>query len=263
MCGQAGKPLKFMKLVRYFGFFMTAYYQSMTGYMCTGCALKSFATYTAISLPSLIIHPGWGLILAPWTFLKNITNLIMGKPIIGDYERALMFSEEDLSSGAIDITGVYARRFKELGDQNWAKKDYDSSLFYYSKAINFGIKDIDVYLNYGNRKLQTGDFDSALNATNMAIEMHSQSAELYLLRGRVKMRSPDVEKTIQDFDRAEALGSTVPELYYGRAQLWEKKGNIEKALDDWQNVLRLTSDPAMVKEAEKRKAKLSKKLIAR
>jgi tetratricopeptide (TPR) repeat protein len=77
------------------------------------------------------------------------------------------------------------------------------------------------------------------------------------------MRSPDVEKTIQDFDRAEALGSTVPELYYGRAQLWEKKGNIEKALDDWQNVLRLTSDPAMVKEAEKRKAKLSKKLIAR
>jgi hypothetical protein len=77
---------------------MTAYYQTIDGYICTGCAVNCLIKYWLISLPSLILQPGWGLILAVWTFSKNITNVAFGKPFIGEGEKAKMLSEDDLST---------------------------------------------------------------------------------------------------------------------------------------------------------------------
>jgi len=258
ICGQSDKPLKFRRLVRYHGFFMTAYYQTIDGYICTGCATKSLIKYWLISLPSLILQPGWGAILAPWTFLKNITNVAFGKPFIGEYEKAMMVSEDDLSSSDRDFPRLKAERLFDLGTRYWQAKDVENARFYYAQAIKFGTKKIEAYLNYGNSMLNTGNYDSALNATNAAIELFPQSAELYLLRGRVNANSTDKNSAIEDLNRSEALGSTSPELYFTRAQLFEKRGYHDKAISDWRSVLRLASDATMVQEAQVRLRKLEK-----
>jgi hypothetical protein len=259
MCGQTEKLLKYRCLVRYYGFFMTAYYQTIDGYICTGCAVKCLIKYWVISLPSLILHPGWGFILAPWTFLKNAANVAGGKPIIGEYEKAKMLSEEDIFTPSRDFSSFYAERFCDLGNKYWQLMDFKKARFYYFQSIKYGIKKIEVYLNYGNSTLKAGDNDSALNATNIAMDLFPENADLYLLRGRVMMNSTDKNKAVEDLDRAEALGCTSPELYVNRARLSEKMGQPERAVSDWRSVIRVGSDATMVTEAQTRLRKLERK----
>jgi len=259
ICGQSNKPLKFRRLERYYGIWRTAHYQTVNGYICNGCAINLLIKYWLISLPSLIIHPGWGFILVPWIFLKNVTNIAVGKPIIGEYERAIMLSEEDISKPDKDFSSLYAERFFNLGNKYWQSMDFENARFYYSQSIKFGINKIEAYLNYGNSMLKVGDYNSALNATNAAIDLYPQNAELFLLRGRVLVNSTDKNKAIEDFNRAEALGCTSPELYFNRAGLLEKNGQSDKALSDWRSVKNTSSDKTMVKEAETRLKKLEKR----
>ena len=259
ICGQSNVPLKYRSLQKYYGILMTAHYETIDGYICSGCATKCLIKYWLISLPSLILHPGWGFILAPWTFFKNVTNLAVGKLIIGEYEQAKMLSEDDISKPGQDFSSLYAERFFDLGNKYWQSANFENARFYYSQSIKYGIKKIEAYLNYGNSMLKVADYDSALNATNIAIDMFPQNSELYLLRGRVMMNSPDKSKVIEDLDRAEALGCTSPELYFNRADLLEKNGQSEKALFDWRSVIRTSSDKTMVKEAETRLKKLEKR----
>lgn len=256
ICGQANRRLRFRTFRRIFGIFVWYWRNDVTGYMCIGCSKKYMVKYTLIFIPSILFV---GLIIfGPSIFVSNLYNLIAGRFRIDEFDRQMLLSEEDISIEDVDLHSLYASRFKNLGDNFWSSQAYENAAVAYSKAIYFGSKEIEAYLNYARYWYEQKKFDDAHNICNIAIELKSDSAEAYLLRGLVLCNAKDPTQALNDFNRAEELGSDAPELYFNRSILLESTGEVSKAISDIETVLEKTSEGKIRKDAEKRLRKLRK-----
>ncbi len=256
ICGQANRRLRFRTFRRLFGILVWYWRNDVTGYMCIGCSKKYMVKYTLIFIPSILFA---GLIVfGPYIFVSNLYNLIAGRFRIDEFDRQMLLSEGDLSSGAIDLHSLYASRFKNLGDRFWSEQAHENAAVAYSKALYFGSKETGTYLNYARYWYEQKKYDDAQHFCNTALELEPDSTEAYLLRGLVLRNAKDSTQALNDFNRAEELGSDAPELYFNRAILLEDKGEASKAISDLETVLEKTSEGKIRKDAEKRLRKLRK-----
>jgi Flp pilus assembly protein TadD len=99
---------------------------------------------------------------------------------------------------------------------------------------------------------QETDLSRAIGDFSKAIELKPDYAEAYSFRGMVHAVRMEKPPALADYDKAIELAPRMAITYYRRAHLFETMGEREKAIADYKNYLRLSNDPSLRQEAEKR-----------
>ncbi|MCX6773557.1 MAG: tetratricopeptide repeat protein [Candidatus Micrarchaeota archaeon] len=109
------------------------------------------------------------------------------------------------------------------------KKDYASSIRFFTKAIWFKSDDFHFYYERGFTKTLANDHEGAVLDFTTAINMGYRTMELYFNRGSSYLALKDYEKAAEDFDSALEFGKDA-HLFYLKGHALYSCGNYEEAL---------------------------------
>ena len=117
--------------------------------------------------------------------------------------------------------------------------NFDSSGYYFRKAINEKPHFPEAHSNYGNFFDMTQQPDSALVHYALSIAQNPDMYAPHLNRGRLLYRLKRYDDAIKDFEIAMALNPENGEVYYARSFADVAKGNKPKALEDVKKAISL------------------------
>jgi tetratricopeptide (TPR) repeat protein len=93
------------------------------------------------------------------------------------------------------------RTYVSLGVSYFNLSEFDSSTYYYERALELDPMDPDLYERRASAYWQLGVYDSALNDCNKAISLGG-SVDAYLIRGNVYKAYEQLDRACEDYRRA-------------------------------------------------------------
>lgn len=155
-----------------------------------------------------------------------------------DYKSALADFDRCLSMGWGQIpTGHgHAMTYKDRGDMNFDRGEWDAAISDYSRLIASGTYS-ENYWKRGNAYLSKGDSQAALSDFNTTERMMREKGEsigsgFYFQRGLANFASKKWDETISDFTRSISLNPKEPAAFYNRAVAFQNKKDENSALTD-------------------------------
>lgn len=155
----------------------------------------------------------------------------------GDYKKAVQSYNEYISLNPEHIKSIYnrGRAYEELGQYDKAmkdfqhvlkrkpkhvrallsvannfyvrKKDYENTIFYADKALEYDNKNAVAYILKGRAQQKLGQLTPALSSYNNAISVNKNYPDAYISRGSLRLAAKQPDKACNDFKTAAALGS--------------------------------------------------------
>lgn len=159
---------------------------------------------------------------------------------LADFDRCLRMGWGQLPTGH-----GQAMTFKERGDMNFDRGEWDAAISDYSRLIASGTYS-EIYWKRGNAYLSKGDAQSALSDFAVTERMMREKGEtigagFYFQRGLANFASKKWDETISDFTRSISLNPKEPAAYYNRAVAFQSKKDENSALTDFSQAV--TVDP--------------------
>lgn len=131
--------------------------------------------------------------------------------------------------------------------------DLDSAFIEFEKAIELDANFAATYDARGTAFLERGRLDRAIADYDKAIELDPDVAIYYADRGLAHLRSAEVDLAISDFKKAIELDdndSITALAYRNLGETYMVIGLEDRAIDNFQEVLKISDDPNLRKEAE-------------
>lgn len=121
---------------------------------------------------------------------------------------------------------------KEIGDLDHSYKDY-------MVLKHMNSKDTKVYSNMGNVYGLKKQVDSAVWAYNKAIQLDPNNDEAYVNRGITYSMTNQYDKAIEDYNKAEQLRGVTVSVLQNRAYTYFAAGKYQQSVEDYNKLLQL------------------------
>jgi tetratricopeptide (TPR) repeat protein len=128
---------------------------------------------------------------------------------------------------------AYGRR----GNAYYDRRDYDSAIADYTKAIEFNARDAAAYNNRGLAYRATGESDKAIADYTKAIEINPTDAIAYNHRGTAYRAKGEYDRAIADHTSAIDIDPELASAYYNRGLAYRAKGDNNKAIADFSHAI--------------------------
>jgi len=165
----------------------------------------------------------------------------------GNYDRAI----QDFTK-SIELDPKLAKAYYNRGLAYGKKGNFDLAIQNYTKAIEFDPKFAAAYANRGNAYDDKGEYDRAILDYTKAIELDPKFAAAYTNRGVAYDDKGNSDLAIQDYTKAIEFDPKFAAAYANRGLAYAKNGDKAKAIADYREALKLTNDPSMQQDLEKR-----------
>jgi tetratricopeptide (TPR) repeat protein len=141
--------------------------------------------------------------------------------------------------------------YKRMGDLDKAIADYSRALEIkpdYTNALN----------NRGVAYTQQGQYEKAVQDFTEALKFGEMKGRLHTNLGTALCKAGEHAKAITEFDAAASYQPLDPGTIFLLAESLEKVGNHERALRTYRSVLGRTTDPAAIRDLERKISRLEK-----
>jgi tetratricopeptide (TPR) repeat protein len=145
---------------------------------------------------------------------------------IRSYTRALTIYP---TAAAFNNRGLAHR---QLGETDAAARDFTS-------ALQLQHDDPHVWLNLGNLQFARKQYDVAIESFSHAIDNGNRSADIYISRANAYCAKGDAQNSLLDYDAAIARAPLDPRARYGKAVAFYTMGNRDGAESEFNTALRL------------------------
>lgn len=112
--------------------------------------------------------------------------------------------------------------------------------------------DFAFYRQRGDENVSKGEYDLALQSYAKAIELNPKDAATYLNRGRAYSNKKSYDLAILDYDKWIELSPKESMAYFNRGDLYEKRGNASHAINDYRKAIELDAANESAKTGLKR-----------
>ncbi len=120
-----------------------------------------------------------------------------------------------------------------------ASENYETTIKYYDKAINFDHQDSAAYHNRGTTKIKLKNYQDAISDYDEAIRLNPKDWVAYHNRGAAKEKLIKFQDALSDYDEAIRLNSEFPEAYHSRGTAKAKSKRYTDAISDFDKAIRL------------------------
>jgi tetratricopeptide (TPR) repeat protein len=127
--------------------------------------------------------------------------------------------------------------FMPMGYKNVSAHQYDSAIYYFSKAVNYSPKDEEAVRMLGQAYLDKESFDTAEIYFDKAIEIFPENYTAWSNKGMVYFYRKEYDKALTYFDKALAFKRNLTESYYYAASCMFVKNNYEAAIKYLENAI--------------------------
>lgn len=148
---------------------------------------------------------------------------------------------EDLVSEIKQENPTY-EELLELGNQQYARKQYKEALISYTRAIKLEPRKEVTYSRRGNVEQGLKQYQKAIEDYNKAIELNPKYAIAYSNRGNAKQYFELYEDAILDYNKAIELDPNISEFYYNRGNAERMQKKYKKSIDDYTKAIELDND---------------------
>ena len=153
---------------------------------------------------------------------------------------------------SIELDPKLADAYYNRGFAYASKGNSDLAIQDYTKAIELDPKYAVAYNNRGLAYHDKGNSDLAIQDFTKSIELYPKLADVYYNRGLTYNKKGNSDLAVQDFTKSIELYPKDAEAYINRGFAYYVKGDKAKAIADYREALKLTNDPSMQQDLEKR-----------
>lgn len=172
-------------------------------------------------------------------------NRGLSRAALGEHQQAIGDFSRALRMGPVDPSALVARGRSRsaLGDQTGAIADHTAAL-----ALN--PQSAPAYYERGIAYTVLGKYQLALDDFSAAIRVNPESADAYKGRGLSRLLRREYPQALNDFTHAIQLAPKDAEALFHRGITYRLQGDPLKAVPDMEQVLKLSQDPALRKQAQ-------------
>ena len=123
----------------------------------------------------------------------------------------------------------------------YEKKDYESALKAYNKAIELKPNDEGIWNNKGIVLKHLGKHEDALKAYEKAIELKPNEAVMWYNKGSTLLKLGKFEEALKAFDKAIELDPNDSDAWFNRACYYSLKKNKKESLTNLKKAIELNS----------------------
>ena len=139
-----------------------------------------------------------------------------------------------------------------LADENYKKKNYDTSILNYKEALKINPSDEVTLLKIGNVYKLKDDEKNAIDFYKKAIFVNPSYADGWFNLGLVYASQKNVAESKKCFERVIKLETDYAYAYYALALAYETENNKEEAVKNYELFLKYNKDPEQVKTVEEK-----------
>jgi len=139
-----------------------------------------------------------------------------------------------------------AFEYKQSGNQNLNKDNFDQAIADFTKAINLNPNDAESYLCRGIAYYGIGvirddpsSLDRAIEDLDHALKLNPDYEPVYTSRGGVYLFKNECDKALEDFNRAIQLDPKDYYAYTGRGNTYVRKKEYERGIKDLEAAQRI------------------------
>jgi tetratricopeptide (TPR) repeat protein len=151
-----------------------------------------------------------------------------------DYDRAIVNYTE-----AIRLDPKYTIAYNDRGAAYSNKNDYNRAIADYTEAIRLDPKLALPYKNRGNAYYYKKDYDRAIADYTEAIRLNPKDAMQYVSMGNAYFDKKDYDRAIADYTEAIRLNPNYAAAYNNRGNAYVNKKDYDRAIADYTNAIRL------------------------
>ncbi|AFY31530.1 tetratricopeptide repeat protein [Calothrix sp. PCC 7507] len=135
---------------------------------------------------------------------------------------------------------------EKLGDECFARGDFDAALTNYNKALKLHPDDADIYYKRGLARHEISDYAGAIADYNQAIKINPNNAKAYNKRGLSHYQLGDYEAAIDDYNQAIRINPHVAVNFKNRADARSQLGDNQGAIEDYTQAIKINPNYAIV-----------------
>jgi tetratricopeptide (TPR) repeat protein len=121
-------------------------------------------------------------------------------------------------------------------------KNHDKAIFDYNRAITINSKYVDAYKSRGNCLADMGKKELAINDYTKVIELADNDVWAYNNRAYTYYEMGKYDEALLDYNKAINIDPSIAELFYGRSELFVKMNKQDDAWHDAKEASRLQPD---------------------
>jgi tetratricopeptide (TPR) repeat protein len=133
--------------------------------------------------------------------------------------------------------------FKKGYDYN-EQKDYDNTIYAYTKAVELNPQYLKAYTNRGNAYFCKGQYDLAIADYHKAIELNPQDPLAYNNRGLAYYSKGQYDLAIDDYNKAIQINPEYEDAYNNRGVTYNNKDQLDLAIADYNKTIELNPQHA-------------------
>jgi tetratricopeptide (TPR) repeat protein len=167
--------------------------------------------------------------------LVNFCNLVLGETAL------LMGSRDEYASTWLQAAAAYSlgidpetltETYSKLGFAFFGAGDWESADESFSRCLELSPGRVDILLNRGLLRCNTGSYIGAAADFNQVIALDPDNHEAYYQRGSMRCSTGALEEGIQDLTIAIGLDPTDNRCYVCRANSYANQGHLDLAMAD-------------------------------
>ena len=139
-----------------------------------------------------------------------------------------------------------------LADENYKKKNYDTSILNYKEALKLNPSDEVTLLKIGNVYKLKNDETNAIDFYKKAIFVNPSYADGWFNLGLVYASQKNVSESKKCFERVVSLDADYAYAYYALALAYETENNKKEAVKNYELFLKYNKDPNQIKTVEEK-----------
>ncbi|MEM4296686.1 MAG: AAA family ATPase [Candidatus Anstonellales archaeon] len=135
-----------------------------------------------------------------------------------------------------------AKRYYELAEEYFDKKDFEKAIENYNMAILLNPVFSEAYFGRALTYYKLKEYEKSIADYTKVIELDPKNPVVYNNRGDAYYRKGDFGTAIKDYDKAIMLNPSYMKAYYNRGLCYASLEQYDKAIEDFSEVIKLKPD---------------------
>lgn len=144
-----------------------------------------------------------------------------------------------------DLNQLYVK----LGDEYFAKAEFDAAIRSYNQALQVNSQDFNTYYKRGLARYNLGDYEGAITDYAQAIQINPYYGKVYTRLGLARYYLGDYEGAIADYTQAIKINPNDAVAYKNRADVRSRIGDNQGAFEDYTQALKL--NPNLIQDKQR------------
>lgn len=157
------------------------------------------------------------------------------------YQEAIEDANKAIELGSKDSLDIVA--YETRGQASLALGNTDSAIEDFSKVIQSGHNDSNLFFRRGVAHSITGNYTSAVADLSKAIEINPSDSFYFSTRGDAYLNLNEYDKALSDFNKAIEINPQDPLAYYSRSNVDRKLERDDETIADLRKALEIIDNP--------------------